>query len=80
VLWGISGTSSCWSDGVAFLTGAGLQYGNLGYFRDKRYSHAIIQVVGMGRSGAEHVEDRYPRRYAVEELTVPRTADFGTVM
>jgi hypothetical protein len=29
VLWGISGTSSCWSDGVAFLTGAGLQYGNL---------------------------------------------------
>jgi len=42
VLWGISGTSPCWSDGVAFLTGARLQYGNLGFFRDKRYSHAIV--------------------------------------
>ena len=42
VLWGISGDSPCWSDGVAYLTGARLQYGNLGFFRDKRYSHAII--------------------------------------
>jgi formylmethanofuran dehydrogenase subunit E len=42
VLWGISGESPCWSDAVAFLTGARLQYGNLGYFKDKRYSHAII--------------------------------------
>lgn len=42
VLWGISGDSPCWSDGVAFLTGARLQYGNLGFFRDKRYSHAIV--------------------------------------
>jgi FmdE, Molybdenum formylmethanofuran dehydrogenase operon len=42
VLWGISGESPCWSDAVAFLTGARLQYGNLGYFRDKRYSHAIL--------------------------------------
>lgn len=42
VLWGISGTSPCWSDAVAYLTGARLQYGNLGFFRDKRYSHAIL--------------------------------------
>lgn len=42
VLWGISGTSPCWSDAVAYLTGARLQYGNLGFFKDKRYSHAII--------------------------------------
>lgn len=42
VLWGISGDSPCWSDAVAFLTGARLQYGNLGFFRDKRYSHAIV--------------------------------------
>jgi hypothetical protein len=42
VLWGISGDSPCWSDGVAYLTGARLQYGNLGFFRDKRYSHAIV--------------------------------------
>lgn len=42
VLWGISGPSPCWSDGVAFLTGARIQYGNLGFFRDKRYNHAII--------------------------------------
>src|SRR3569832_604333 len=42
VLWGISGESPCWSDAVAFLTGARLQYGNLGFFRDKRYSHAIV--------------------------------------
>ncbi len=42
VLWGISGTSPCWSDAVAFLTGARLQYGNLGYFKDTSYSHAIV--------------------------------------
>ncbi|WP_212769888.1 formylmethanofuran dehydrogenase subunit E family protein [Thalassovita mangrovi] len=42
VLWGISGTSPCWSDAVVFLTGARLQYGNLGYFKDTSYSHAIV--------------------------------------
>ncbi|MDG6772812.1 FmdE family protein [Thiomicrorhabdus sp. ZW0627] len=42
VLWGISGTSPCWSDAVAFLTGARLQYGNLGYFKNKDYGHAIL--------------------------------------
>jgi len=42
VLWGISGTSPCYSDVVAFLTGARIQYGNLGFFKDKRYDHAII--------------------------------------
>lgn len=42
VLWGISGDSPCWSDGVAYLTGARVQYGNLGFFKDKRYSHAIV--------------------------------------
>ncbi len=42
VLRGISGESPCWSDAVAFLTGARLQYGNLAFFRDKRYSHAIV--------------------------------------
>lgn len=42
VLKGISGTGPCWSDGVAFLTGARLQYGNLGFFKDKKYNHAVI--------------------------------------
>ncbi len=42
VLWGISGPSPCWSDAVAYLSGARVQYGNLGFFRDKRYSHAIV--------------------------------------
>lgn len=42
VLWGISGESPCWSDAVAYLTGARLQYGNLGFFKDRRYSHAIL--------------------------------------
>lgn len=42
VLRGISGESPCWSDAVAYLTGARLQYGTLGFFKDKRYSHAII--------------------------------------
>ncbi len=42
VLWGISGESPCLSDAVAFLTGARLQYGNLGFFKDKKYGHAII--------------------------------------
>ncbi|HQR99588.1 MULTISPECIES: FmdE family protein [unclassified Polaromonas] len=42
LLWGISGESPCWSDAVAFLSGTRLQYGNLGFFKDKRYSHAIV--------------------------------------
>lgn len=42
VLWGISGPSPCWSDAVAFLTGARLQYGNLGFFREKDYGHAVL--------------------------------------
>jgi formylmethanofuran dehydrogenase subunit E len=42
VLWGISGKSPCWSDVTAYLTGARMQYGNLGFFKDKRYGHAII--------------------------------------
>ncbi|WP_373032918.1 formylmethanofuran dehydrogenase subunit E family protein [Sulfurovum sp.] len=42
VLRGISGTSPCWSDGLAFLTGARLQYGTLGFFKNKDYSHAVI--------------------------------------
>jgi hypothetical protein len=42
VLWGITGTSPCWTDVVAFLTGARIQYGNLGFFKDNRYGHAIV--------------------------------------
>lgn len=42
VLSGITGKSPCWSDGVAFLTGARLQYGNLGFFKEKKYGHAIV--------------------------------------
>jgi formylmethanofuran dehydrogenase subunit E len=42
VIWGITGNSPCFSDVVAFLTGARIQYGNLGFFRDKKYGHAII--------------------------------------
>jgi formylmethanofuran dehydrogenase subunit E len=42
VLWGISGTSPCWSDVVAFLTGARIQYGNLAFFKDPKYGHAIV--------------------------------------
>jgi formylmethanofuran dehydrogenase subunit E len=42
VLKAISGTGPCWSDAVAYLTGARLQYGNLGFFKDRNYNHAII--------------------------------------
>ena len=42
VLRGISGTGPCWSDAVAFLTGARLQYGNLGFFKNKDYNHAVL--------------------------------------
>lgn len=42
VLWGISGNSPCWSDVTAYLTGARMQYRNLGFFKDKRYGHCII--------------------------------------
>lgn len=42
VVWGISGKSPCWSDVTAYLTGARMQYGNLGFFKDKRYGHCII--------------------------------------
>jgi len=42
VLWGISGPSPCWSDVTAFITGARIQYGNLGFFKEARYGHAIL--------------------------------------
>ena len=42
VLRGISGSGACWSDAVAYLTGARVQYGNLGYFKNKDYNHAVI--------------------------------------
>ena len=42
VLSGITGPSPCWSDAVAYLTGARVQSGNLGFFKDKRYDHAIL--------------------------------------
>lgn len=42
VLRGISGPGPCWSDAVAFLTGARLQYGNLGFFKSKDYGHAVL--------------------------------------
>ncbi len=42
ILRGISGTGPCWSDAVSFLTGARFQYGNLGYFKNKDYNHAIL--------------------------------------
>lgn len=42
VLWGISGESPCWSDATAYLTGARVQYGNLGFFKDRSYGHAMI--------------------------------------
>ncbi len=42
VLRGITGPSPCWSDAVAFLTGARIQYGNLGFFKDRKYGHALI--------------------------------------
>ena len=42
VLWAITGESPCWSDVAAFLSGARVQYGNLAYFKDKKYGHAIL--------------------------------------
>jgi len=42
VLMGISGTGACWSDAVAYLTGARVQYDNFGFFKNKDYNHAII--------------------------------------
>ncbi len=42
VLWGISGPSPCWSDVVAFITGARIQYGNLGFFNEAQYGHAVL--------------------------------------
>jgi len=42
VLRAITGESPCFSDAVAFLTGARIQYGSLGFFKEKKYGHAII--------------------------------------
>lgn len=65
VLWGIAGESPCWSDTVAFLTGARVQYGNLGFFKDKQYSHAIvlyrddtrIAVLATWKQGINNIPD-----------------------
>jgi len=42
VLWALTGDSPCWSDAAAFITGARIQYGNLGFFKDKKYGHAVL--------------------------------------
>lgn len=42
LLRGISGGGPCWSDTTAYLTGARIQYGTLGFFKDRRYNHAIL--------------------------------------
>lgn len=63
VIKGISGTGPCWSDAVAFLTGARIQYGNLGYFKNKEYNHAIIlyredtevAVLGTWKKGINNI-------------------------
>jgi hypothetical protein len=47
VLWAISGESPCFSDMVAFLTGERLQYGNLGFFKDKKYGHVINTATSL---------------------------------
>ena len=65
VLWGISGPSPCWSDAVAFLTGARVQYGNLGFFRNKDYGHAIllyredtqVAVLATWKKGINNIPD-----------------------
>lgn len=92
VLGGISGTGACWSDAVAFLTGARFQYGNLGFFKSKDYGHAILlyrQDTGMAvlatwkkginnirGSGHEHEVDA-AHGHRVEEFREPRQADRG---
>lgn len=42
VIVAVTGTSPCYSDVVAYLTGCRIQYGNLFFFKDKRYGHAIL--------------------------------------
>ncbi len=42
VLGGVTGKSPCWSDCTAFLTGGRMQYGNLSFFKEKKYGHALI--------------------------------------
>lgn len=59
VLSGISGPSPCWSDAVAFLTGARVQYGNLGFFNNKDYGHAIVVPAGHRRSRGGDLEERH---------------------
>lgn len=68
VLWGITGESPCFSDAVAFLTGARLQYGNLGFFMDKKYGHAIVlyredtgvAVLATWKNGIDNIPGETP--------------------
>jgi len=65
VLKGISGTGPCWSDAVAYLTGARIQYGNLGFFKNKDYNHAIllyrtdtkVAVLATWKKGINNIPD-----------------------
>lgn len=65
VLRGITGNSPCWSDAIAFLTGARIQYGNLGFFKDKKYGHAIVlyrddtgvAVIATWKKGINNIPD-----------------------
>ena len=68
VLWAITGQSPCFSDAVAFLTGARLQYGNLGFFRDAKYGHAIllyredtgVAVLATWKKGIDNIPGETP--------------------
>lgn len=65
LLRGISGTSPCWSDVTAFITGARVQYGTLGFFKDKRYGHAVLlyredtkmAVLATWKAGIDSIPD-----------------------
>ncbi len=78
VLKAISGTGPCWSDAVAFLTGARLQYGNLGYFKNRDYNHAIllyrtdtkVAVLGTWKKGINNIPG--------EPVVLPEKIDWTT--
>lgn len=68
VLRAITGRPPCWSDVTAYLTGARIQYGNLAFFKNRAYGHAIllyredtkVAVLATWKEGINTIPDEPP--------------------
>ncbi len=80
ILRAITGRSPCWSDVTAYLTGARIQYGNLAFFKERKFEHSIllfredtkVAVLATWKEGINTIPD--------EPVALPGRIDWKPVM